>query len=253
MEHLWKILLILVTGSFAGFINMIAAGGSLVTLPLLIFLGLPAAMANGTNRIAIFVQNATGIVGFRRKGVSQFRYGILLALPAIVGALIGAQIAVDIDEAVFKRLLSGIMIAVLCLILFGPTKGLRAGTENLSLTRTIIAMIVFFFIGIHGGFIQAGVGFLIIPALTLINGFDLVRTNAIKIFVVFFYTIAALVTFIKQGNVDWFLGLTLAVGNASGAWFGSHWAVAKGDKWIKVVLIVTVLAFAITLFGQSLR
>ncbi|MCZ6675965.1 MAG: sulfite exporter TauE/SafE family protein [Candidatus Poribacteria bacterium] len=197
MEYLWQIPLILVVGAFAGFLNVVAGGGSLLTLPFLIFLGLPAVMANGTNRIAIFIQNASGITGFRRKGVSDFRYGALLAAPAVVGALIGASIAIDMNEVLFKWVLAGIMVGV------------------------------------------------------SINGFDLVRTNAIKILVVFFYTVITLVIFIKSENVNWFLGLTLAVGNASGAWFGSQWAVDKGEKWIKVVLVVTVLAFAVRLVWQS--
>ena len=106
--------------------------------------------------------------------------------------------------------------------------------------------------GIYGGFIQAGAGFLIIAALTLTNGFDLVRTNAIKLFVVFFYTIIALAVFITEGNIDLYLGLTLAVGNATGAWIGSHWAVAKGNKWIRVVLVVAVVVFAIDLARKTL-
>ena len=252
MENLWEILLILGTGVFAGFLNTVAGGGTLLTLPVLIFLGLPSATANGTNRVAVVVQNASGIMGFRRKGVSDFGYSALLTLPALVGAWIGAQIAVEMHEVIFKRILSGIMISVLFVTLFSPTKKLQGGTENLSLFRKIIGMVVFFFIGIYGGFIQAGVGFVVIAALTLTNGFGLVRTNAIKVFVIFFYTIIALIVFIKNGNVDWPLGLTLAIGNATGAWIGSHWAVAKGDKWIKVVLVVAVLALAIRLFWQTL-
>ena len=252
MENLWEIPLILVTGVFAGFLNTVAGGGSLLTLPVLIFLGLPPATANGTNRVAVFVQNASGIMGFRRKGVSDFGYSALLTLPALVGAWFGAKIAVEMNETVFNRVLAGIMLAVLLLTLFNPTKRWQSGIENLSLFRKIIGMLVFFFVGIYGGFIQAGAGFIIIAALTLTNGFDLVRTNAIKLFVVFFYTLIALIVFIKSGNVNWFLGLTLAVGNATGAWIGSHWAVAKGDKWIRVVLVVAVSAFAIRLFWQTL-
>ena len=278
MENLWEIPLILVTGVFAGFLNTVAGGGSLLTLPILIFLGLSPATANGTNRVAIFVQNASGIMGFRRKGVSDFGYSTLLTLPALVGAWFGAQIAVDMDKTVFNRVLAGIMIGVLLLTLFNPTKRLQAKAENFSLLRNVIGaivyffvgprsswytyydamrkavgMFVFFFVGIYGGFIQAGSGFIIIAALTMTNNFDLVRTNAIKLFVVFFYTISALVVFIQSGNVDWYFGLTLAVGNATGAWLGSHWAVDKGDKWIRFILVVTVVAFAIRLFWQTLR
>ncbi len=252
MENLWEIPLILVTGVCAGFLNTVAGGGSLLTLPILIFLGLPPATANGTNRVAVFVQNASGIMGFRRKGVSDFGYSTLLTLPALVGAWLGAKIAVDMNEMIFNRVLAGIMIAVLFLTLFNPTKKLQSDTANLSIVRKIIGMLVFFFVGIYGGFIQAGAGFIIIAALTLTNGFDLVRTNAIKLFVVFFYTVSALFVFVQSGNVNWSLGLTLAVGNATGAWIGSHWAVDKGDKWIRVVLVVAVLAFAIRLFWQTL-
>ena len=112
-------------------------------------------------------------------------------------------------------------------------------------------MIVFFFIGIYGGFIQAGVGLLIITALRLLTGMDLVRTNAIKVFVIFFYTVVALGIFIHGDKVNWYLGPTLAVGNACGAWLGSHWAVEKGEKWIKVMLIIAVIAFAIRLVWLS--
>ena len=253
MEIFLKIPLILVTGVCAGFLNTVAGGGSLLTLPVLIFLDLSTAKANGTNRIAILIQNASGIIGFRRKGVSDFGYSALLTLPALFGALIGAVIANKTGDVTFKRVFAGIMIAVLLLTLFDPTKKWQDGTENLSLPRKIIGMVVFFFVGIYGGFIQAGAGFLIIAALTLTNGFDLVRTNAIKLFVVFFYTIIALIVFINKGNIDLSLGLTLAVGNATGAWIGSHWAVAKGNKWIRVVLVVAVVAFAIRLFWQPLK
>ena len=252
MENLWEIPLILVTGVFAGFLNTVAGGGSLLSLPVLIFLGLPSAVANGTNRVAVFIQNASAITGFRRKGVSDFGYSALLTLPALAGAWIGARIAIEINPTLFNRILSGIMIVVLFTTLFSPTKKLKGGAANLSLPRKIVGMAAFFLVGIYGGFIQAGVGFIVIAALTLINGFDLVRTNAIKVFVIFFYTIIALIVFIMSRNVDWPLGLTLAVGNATGAWIGSHWAVDKGDKWIKVVLVVTVLAFAIRLFWQTL-
>ena len=252
MELFLKIPLILITGTFAGFLNTVAGGGSLLTLPVLRFLGLPAPKANGTNRVAVIIQNASGIMGFRRKGISDFRYSALLTAPAIVGAWIGAEIANQMTDRAFDRVLAGIMVGVLFLTLFSPTKKLQGGSENLNLSRKIMAMVGFFFVGVYGGFIQAGVGFIIIAALTLINGFDLIRTNAIKIFVVFFYTIVALVAFVRAGNVDWFLGLTLAVGNASGAWIGSHWAVTKGEKWIKTVLVVAVLAFAVRLVWQSL-
>ena len=249
--NLWHVLLLFGTGIAAGFLNTVAFGGSLLALPVLIFLGLPTAVANGTNRIAIFCQNFSAIVGFRRKGVSDFNYSILLAIPAVIGAVIGATIAVDIKDAVFNLILAVVMITMLVLTLINPTERLKERIESKDTRSKIIAMAVFFFIGIYGGFIQAGVGLLVITALRLLTGIDLVRTNAIKVFVIFFYTVVALGIFIIKDKVNWYLGPTLAIGNACGAWLGSHWAVKKGDKWIKVVLIVAVLAFAIRLVWMS--
>ena len=252
MENLWEIPLILVTGVFAGFLNTVAGGGSLLTLPVLIFLGLSTADANGTNRVALFVQNASAIMGFRRKGVSDFGYSLLFTVPTLFGAWAGARRAVTISDDQFLRILSGVMVVVLFLTLFSPTKKIQVGSDRLSRTRQSIAVLAFWALGYYGGFIHAGNGFLIITALTLITGFDLVRANAIKVFAIFFYTIIALVAFIIGGKVNWPLGLTLAVGNATGAWIGSHWAVDKGEKWIKAVLVVAVLALAIRLFWKTL-
>ena len=249
--NLLHVLLLFGTGIAAGFLNTVAFGGSLLALPVLIFLGLPTAVANGTNRIAIFCQNFSAIMGFRRKGVSDFSYSILLAIPAVIGAVIGATIAVDIKDAVFNLILAAVMITMLVLTLINPTERLKERIESKNTRSKIIAMVVFFFIGIYGGFIQAGVGLLVITALRLLTGIDLVRTNAIKVFVIFFYTVVALGIFIIKDKVNWYLGPTLAIGNACGAWLGSHWAVEKGDKWIKVVLIVAVLAFAIRLVWMS--
>ena len=180
------------TGIFAGFLNTVAAGGSLLALPMLIFLTSDPVLANGTNRIAIFFQNLSAIMGFRRKGVSNFRYGILLAIPAVIGAAIGAKIAIGTDAALFQFILAGVMLVMLTLTLLNPTAKLKDRIESSSTGPKIIAMVVFFFIGIYGGFIQAGVGLLVITALRLLTGIDLVRTNAIKVLVIFFYTIIAL-------------------------------------------------------------
>ena len=253
VQLVWQIPLILITGFAAGFVNVMSGGGSLLTLPMLIFLGLPAAKANGTNRIAIAIQCASGVAGFHRKGFSDFRFSALLVVPATAGALIGANIAVDMPDVLFKRVLAAIMVGVLGLTLFSSARQSHgeSAAPRISWKRKIAAMSVYFFIGIYGGFIQAGVGFIIIAALTSINGYDLVRANAIKLFVSIFYNLVALGVFLQSGNVDPFLGLTLALGNAAGAWVGSHWAVARGEKWIKTVLVVTSLAFAIRLVWQT--
>jgi uncharacterized membrane protein YfcA len=253
-----QLVIVVTTGVCAGFLNTVAGGGSLLTLPVLIFLGLDGAtMANGTNRVAIMIQNTVGVAGFRRKGVSDFRYGILIAIPAMIGAVMGALLVINLGKfdkngVIFNRLLAIIMVGVLVITLSNPFKKFQSDVENLGAFRKILAVLLFFFLGIYMGFIQAGVGFMIIATLTIVNGFNLVRTNALKMFVVLFCTLVALIIFVINKHVDWRLGISLGVGNAAGAWIGSHWAVEKGDKWIRIVLVVTVLAFAIKLIWTSI-
>jgi uncharacterized membrane protein YfcA len=217
-------------------------------MPMLIFLGLPSAVANGTNRIALMVQNIVAVLNFRKKGFFDLQLSLMLAIPALIGSIVGAKIAISLPDEIFNRVLAFIMFTVLFLIVKQPQKRLLSDQEeNFNPNRKIPAMIAFFFIGIYGGFIQAGVGFIIIAALTLITGMSLVRINSLKVFVIGVYMLSSLLVFIISGKVDWILGFTLAGGNALGAWLGSNFAVKKGDKWIRYILIITVTVMALKL------
>ena len=246
--EIWHIPVIFTAGILAGFINTLAGGGSLLTLPILIFLGLPTAVANGTNRIAIVAQCAFAVAGFKKKGVSNFKLSLLLSTPAIIGAIIGAYFAVDISDVLFRRVLAVIMLLVLGLILWNPRQDSSGSSNSLGRRQLITAMTAFFFIGIYGGFIQVGVGFIIIAALTTITKFNLVVTNSHKVFIAGIYTIFALIVFAFNGKVCWEIGLCLAAGMGLGGWIGSHWAVKKGERWIRVVLTICVIAMVIKLF-----
>lgn len=259
------VLLLMGVGICAGFVNTVAFGGSLLTLPALVFvmeaINLPnltigsniTNTANGTNRIAIFFQNFSAILGFRRKGVSNFRHAIVLTIPAVIGASIGAFIGTEIPDTAFKPILAVVMVTMLLLALFNPTEWLQERINPGGAQHKIITTIALFFVGIYGGFIQAGVGLLVIATLRILDGGDLVITNAHKVFIIFFYTIIALGIFISKGQVNWVLGISLAAGNATGAWIGSHFAVKMGDKWIKVVLIVAVVGSVIKLLWDTIK
>jgi len=243
--------LILVTGVAAGFMNTLGGGGSLLTLPMLIFLGSPAAVANGTNRIALMVQNIVGVSNFRKKGFFYPKLGITLAVPAVFGSLLGARFAISVPEELFQKILAIIMIVVMILILTRPEKRFlkEIEGENLSTTRLVVSIFVFFGVGLYGGFINAGVGFVIIVALTLITGMSLVKINSLKLFIVLVYVSSSFVVFIIHGKVDWILGFTLAIGNALGAYLGSNFAVSKGDKWIRVFIVIAILSMSAKLLG----
>ena len=246
--ELTEALIVIAAGTVAGFLNVVAGGGSLITLPLLIFLGLPSAVANATNRIAIVGQNIFAVAGFSSKGVSTWPYSLYLGVSALVGAVIGARIAVDIEDKLFNRILSVVMVLVAVAILIKPLKKPGQQEERLEFKYQVIGIISFFGVGIYGGFIQAGVGFIMIPILTSINRLSLVKTNSAKVFVALTYSSAALVVFIVEGMLNWGIGLTLALGNAVGGWIGSRWSVAKGDVWIRRVLIVAIVVLSVKLW-----
>jgi uncharacterized membrane protein YfcA len=239
-----KYVLILVAGVAAGFFNVVAGGGSLITVPAMIFLGLPPAMANGTNRIAILSQNITSVQRFRKKGYFNLKVGLILGLTASAGALLGSSIAVELPGEVFNKILSAVMVMVLVLTLFGK----KSDGEKDHIERVPLLAAAFFFVGIYGGFIQAGTGFIVIAVFSLISGTSLVRTNSIKVLVIMLYTIPSLIIFIINGQVEWVTGIVLAVGNSVGALIGTNFSISKGEKWIKVVLTVTVSAMAVKLF-----
>jgi uncharacterized membrane protein YfcA len=243
------IVLVILTGIAAGFLNVNAGGGSLIVMPMLIFLGLPSAVANGTNRIALMVQNIIAISNFRSKGFFDWKLNITLALPAVVGSLIGSNLAISMPAELFNKILAVVMLIVLALIIWNPQSKLKTKKESLKKKDKIIGAIIFFFIGIYGGAIQAGVGFIIIAALTLITGFSLVRINSMKVFIVAIYMALSLLIFIINGKVNWLYGLSLSVGNGVGAYIGSNFSVKKGDKWVKVILVVAIILMSAKLFG----
>lgn len=245
-----QLLLLFLIGIFTGFINILAGGGSLLSLPLLLFLGLPAALANGTNRVAILIQNFAGVAGFHQQRVFPWRVGLLAAAPALIGTFIGASFAVDISDLLFKRLLALIMVAVLGIVILDPASRIRRRHGQMSPARRAAFVIGFFLVGLYGGFIQAGVGFIIITLMAL-AGFDMVQTNAVKVFVVFIFTVAALGVFIAHGQVNYLLGFALGAGNALGAYVATHVAVRKGHNWVRGFVVVLVIIFAVKLLLDS--
>ncbi len=203
MEEWYHYPLLIAVGFAVGFINTVAGGGSLLSLPVLIFLGLPPAVANGTNRVAIVVQTAMATAGFKSKGVSTFPFNIYLGISALLGAIIGARIAVDVDGEAFNRILAIVMLSVVLIIIFKPKIKITNLEERLTGKYLWVGILVFFFFGIYGGFINAGLGFLIILFLNFVNRMTFVRANATKVVVVFTYMLSALVIFVLNDKVIW--------------------------------------------------
>jgi len=247
MTEYFQLFLLFFFGVLAGFINVSAGGGSTLTLPILIFLGLDGVVANGTNRIAILFQNLSAIFSFKKEKHSQFKLSLKLALFTLPGAIIGAYFASSISNQMFEKILAVIMIGVIITMLL-PKKSVATIT-NLTRKQNFYVYLAMFGVGFYGGFIQVGVGFLLMASLHYLMKQSLVYVNMHKVFIVLIYTIPALLIFIYSGNVDWGYGLTLASGNMIGAWWGVKFSIKGGEKFIKIILIIAVSLMSLKLFG----
>ncbi len=247
MPDYLSLLILFGVGLIAGFINVNAGGGSTITLPTLIFLGLDSALANGTNRIAIFIQNISAIYSFKREKYQQFDVSLKLSFLTLPGSIVGALLAVHLSDAVFQKILGIVMIGIILSMII-PQKKINYSDHN-NVKIPLSAYIAMFGIGFYGGFIQVGVGFILMAALQRLMKLNLVYVNMHKVFIVLIYTIPVLLIFIFTNNVNWVFGIALAIGNATGAWWAAKFAVRKGEKLIKIILVVAVFVMSLKLLG----
>lgn len=238
-------LLLALGGLVAGVINTLAGGGSLITVPMLVFMGLPATTANGTNRIGVLFQNAVAIWRFRREGLDGLRGAGPVLVPVLAGSALGAAVASRMPAELFKQVFGIAMIALLYPMLRGGAGG-GSASEN-PRSRWANALI-FFGIGIYGGAIQAGVGLFVIAALAR-SGLDLVRANAIKVVLIGALTVVAVPVFLLHGQVDWPHASALVVGFALGGEVGARAAVLGGERLIRPVLVLAVIAMSGRMLG----
>lgn len=243
MEY-YSFILLFIAGIAAGFINVFAGGGTTLTLPLLIFFGLDGTVANGTNRIAILVQNIFAVYSFRKEKYSRFKVSLKLALFTLPGAIIGAVIATNISGELFEKILAIVMIGIMITMMIPQKHKSYDRNDNSIPVKVYIAMFV---IGFYGGFMQVGVGLLLMAALHHLLKENLVYVNVHKVFIIFLYSIPTILVFIISNNVDWLFGLCLAAGHATGAWWAAKLNVRKGEKFIKYVMIVAMLIISLKL------
>lgn len=248
MEYI-KVLVLFGVGTIAGFMNVMAGGGSSLSMSaLILFMGLEGAMANGTNRIALVLQNAFAVLSFRKRKFHDFKKSFQLSVLALPGAIAGAFLANITPDAWFKRILAIVLVGIVCSMLFSPKKR-NNDTTTIEGKKTWVIYPVMLGIGCYGGFIQVGVGFLFMAALYHVLKLDLVHVNMHKVFIILVYTIPALCIFMWYGNVHWIFGLCLAAGNSFGAWWGAHFAIKGGEKIIRYVMALAILIMSAKLLG----
>ena len=266
-------LLLFVGGVAAGVVNAMAGGGSLLTVPLLVFSGLPGSVANGSNRVGVAVSNFTSTLGFRSKGVDGLPVAWRLARAMIAGAVVGALAVSRLADDTFETALGFLLLPMLVLTLRKPTRTKQdpapgqvspdGRSDDSAVDHAVdhavarppgtgwplwVESVVFFAIGVYGGAFQAGVGLLMLAAFSR-SHLDLVVANSVKVLLTLAYTLIALPIFIANGDVDWGRALVLAAGFAIGGWLGARLAVSWGEKLIRPLLALAVVGFALKLLG----
>jgi uncharacterized membrane protein YfcA len=231
-------------GVLAGVINSIAGGASILTVPLLVVAGVSGNAANGSNRLGVIASSATAAWEFRRKGVQDLTKVWAVLAPVVIGSLTGAfLVSRFLSGDTFERVFGFLMVPILILSLRKPRP--KTGGAGWPHWLTVV---VFFGIGMYGGAFQAGIGLLLIVALSH-SGLDLVTANSVKVLVNLSVSSVALPVFLVQGYFELIPAVLLGAGFAFGGWLGANASVRGGEKVIRPVMIVAVLAFSGKLLG----
>lgn len=241
--------LLVVAGAAAGWLNTVAGGGSMLTVPALMWCGLPADVANGTSRIAILAQGATAVAGFRREKALDTELLAAVAVPNVVGAMLGAYAATLIPNQIFKPILIGTLLLMAFSMFVKPESFLPPeGAAPLHPRDRPGATLALVLSGFYGGFLQAGVGFVLLALFAGLLRIDLVRGNGLKVAVVFLYSLVVVAVFAARARVDYAYGAVLALGHVIGAEAGVRFSIQRGQGAIKKVVFVMILVSGVSLF-----
>lgn len=240
-------LLLFLFGNFAGFINVVAGGGSTLTLPFLILMGMDASVANGTNRIGILTQTMSASLSFRKSKFKDTKLSIKLALLTVPGAIVGAIYSTQIDNASFQTIVIVVMIGV-ALSLFIPRVKKKKYLDTVT-DFPLLAYPLMILVGFYAGFIQVGIGFLLMAILSVVLKLNIKRVNMHKVFIVFINTIPTLIIFILTDNIDWVTGIVLSIGASLGAWWSAKLSLKIDEKYVKLILFIAITSMAIKLFS----
>lgn len=245
------VLILIISGVFVGFINTLSAGGTTISIALYLALGLPAQTANAINRVGVLIQNGFASAVFYRKHLINYKQILLYAIPVLIGSLVGSLVAIKLDKEVFDICLVGVlllMIVFLCV----ERKNREKEEREFSLRLYLIALPLFFITGFYGGFVQTGTGFLLIAVVGTVLGYDLLKTTVAKNTIMFLYTIVAMIVFLQRGGIEtkyWVYGLIHSIGNIIGSYIATRYALKKGSKLVKIIIICVIILTSLDLLG----
>ncbi len=245
------VLILIILGIFVGFINTLSAGGTTLSIALYLALGLPAQVANAINRVGVLIQNGFATYVFYRKHLIDYKILLLYAIPVLIGSFVGSLVAIKLDESIFDICLV-VVLLLMIVFLCVERKTKQKEEKKFSLKLYLIAFPLFLITGFYGGFIQTGAGFLLIAVVGSVLGYDLLKTTVAKNTIMFLYTIIAMIVFLQRGGIEmkyWIYGLIHSIGNIIGSYIATRYALKKGNKALKIIIIGVIILTAINLLG----
>jgi uncharacterized membrane protein YfcA len=260
---IWQAVIIFVSGFLAGAINSVAGGGTLVSFPSLVWIGIDAKVANVTSTVALWPGSLGGMVGFRRELAGSRRWMLLLAGPSILGGLVGALLLLRTDAGTFARMVPFLILFATLLFAAGEpiSRRLRRSSQQglaeqeeatpnrggASRAWWVGAAIFQFAVAVYGGYFGAGIGILMLAALGLLGLTDIHQMNGLKNFFAVCINMVAAVYFMLWGPVDWSSAFVMAIGSIAGGLGGAGLARKLGRTFVRRVVIIVGLAMALSL------
>ncbi|MCR9161708.1 MAG: sulfite exporter TauE/SafE family protein [Nannocystaceae bacterium] len=244
----WAVLA--VGAALAAIVNTMAGGGSMLVIPLMIAVGLPPSVANGTLRVGVLVQSMTSVATFHRRGERHYGFVASLALPVVLGAGAGTYCATLLDDAMLLPIIGALLAGWAVVLLLRPQRFLEPTGEPRPPTLGVALAAVG--VGFYGGFLQVAVGFPLLALLTMGVGLTAVRANVVKVGLVMVYTLVSLPIFAAAGDVAWAEGAALALGSILGGWLGARWQLRAGAPIVRWFVIITATLSGATMLYSSL-
>lgn len=243
------VITLIVSGLFVGFINTLSAGGTTISIALYLALGLPPAEANATNRIGVILQCSLPAAMCAKKGLLKNTGTPLFALFAMLGALAGSLLSLVLPQQIFSYAMGASLLMMLFFIFSSPKSFEKDDEKKISQGRKPLQYAVFFLIGIYGGFVQVGTGFFLMAAGSMLLGYNIIKTNAMKSSIMAAYTVVAIIVFMQSGNINWQYGLLHSIGTLVGSYVATHLAFKKGAGFVRWIVIAVILFTSLYLFN----
>jgi uncharacterized protein len=236
----------------AGAVNSVAGGGTLLTFPALIWLGLPPISANATSTVALWPGSFGSMWAYRRQLHGTRRWLLWFTMPSIAGGIVGAQLLLHTSAARFDAIVPFLVLgATVLFVLQQPLSRrlARRATEEHALSSSLPPPSVWvlagqFGVAVYGGYFGAGIGILMLATLGAMGLNDIHRMNGIKNWGAMCINATAAITFAFSGIVTWPVAATMAVGGLAGGYGGARLALRAGQKWVRrAVVAIGFLAF----------